>query len=229
MYKNMNKGTWKKVLYLGLALLIIAGIIVVLLKGFRVDLMLEQHEEITYSMETEYDLKDIRNICNEVFENKKVVVKEIELFGDAVQINVDSVTDEEKTNLVDKMNEKYETENTVDDLKIDSIPNVRIRDWVTPYIKPVAISMLIIIAYVAIRFRKLNTLKLLGELIGKIVITILAILSVVAIIRLPLMPCYITILTAIAVAECVFYLAKYERKLNEEKTAPKKGKKANTK
>jgi preprotein translocase subunit SecF len=77
MYKNMNKGTWKKVLYLGLALLIIAGIIVVLLKGFRVDLMLEQHEEITYSMETEYDLKDIRNICNEVFKNKKVVVRQI--------------------------------------------------------------------------------------------------------------------------------------------------------
>jgi preprotein translocase subunit SecF len=224
MYKNMNKGTWKKVLYLGLALLIIAGIIVVLLKGFRVDLMLEQHEEITYSMETEYDLKDIRNICNEVFKNKKVVVKEIELFGDAVQINVDTVTDEEKTNLVDKMNEKYETENTVDDLKVESVPNVRIRDWVTPYVKPVSISMLIIIAYVAIRFGKLDTVKLLGELIGKIIVIVLAILSVIAIVRLPLMPYYITILTAIVVAECVYYLAKCEKRLQEERNVAKKRK-----
>jgi preprotein translocase subunit SecF len=220
----MNKGTWKKVLYLGLALLIIAGIIVVLLKGFKVDLMLEQHEEITYSLKTEYDLKDIRNICNEVFENKKVVVKEIELFGDAVQINVDSVTDEEKTNLVDKMNEKYETENTVDDLKIESVPNVRIRDWVTPYIKPVAISMIIIIAYVAIRFRKLSTVKLLGELIGKIIVLVLAILSIVAIVRLPLMPYDITILTLIVAAECAHYLTKCEKRLQEESKS-KKGKK----
>ena len=46
----MNKEMNKKVLILGLVLLIIAGIIVVLLKGFNVDLMLEQHTEITYNL-----------------------------------------------------------------------------------------------------------------------------------------------------------------------------------
>jgi hypothetical protein len=122
------------------------------------------------------------------------------------------------------MNEKYETENTVDDLKVESVPNVRIRDWVTPYVKPVSISMLIIIAYVAIRFGKLDTVKLLGELIGKIIVIVLAILSVIAIVRLPLMPYYITILTAIVVAECVYYLAKCEKRLQEERNVAKKRK-----
>lgn len=225
----MNKEMNKKILILGLILLIIAGIIVVLLKGFNVDLMLEQHEEITYNLGKEYELKDIEAICKEVFENKKFVIKEVELFKDAVAINVSSITDEEKSNLVEKMNEKYEDDKTVDDLSIDTIPNVRIRDWVSPYIKPVCISIFIILAYIAIRFRKLNTFKLLGNLILKIAVTVLAILSIIAILRIPIVPSYITILMAIAVAECSIYLGKYERNLVEEKNKSNKKKGATKK
>lgn len=225
----MNKEINKKILILGLILLIIAGIIVVLLKGFNVDLMLEQHEEIIYNLGKEYELKDIEAICKEVFENKKVVIKEVELFKDAVAINVSSITDEEKSNLVEKMNEKYEDNKTVDDLSIDTIPNVRIRDWVNPYIKPVCISIFIILAYIAIRFRKLNTFKLLGNLILKIAVTVLAILSIIAILRIPIVPSHITILMAIAVAECSIYLGKYERNLVEEKNKSNKKKGATKK
>lgn len=222
----MNKEMNKKVLILGLVLLIIAGIIVVLLKGFNVDLMLEQHTEITYDLGKEYDLKDIKTICKDTFGNKKVVIKEVELFGEAVSINVSSITDEEKETLVNKMNEKYEQTKTVDDLQISTIPNVRIRDWVTPYIKPVCISVFIVLAYMIIRFRRLNTLKLLGNIILKITVTVLAILSAIAILRIPVMPSYITILTIIAIAECCVYLSKYEKKLLEEKNKAKNKKKA---
>ena len=86
----MNKEINKKILILGLILLIIAGIVVVLLKGFNVDLMLESHEEITYKLDTEYELKDIESICKEVFGSKKVIIKEVEFFKDAVAINVSS-------------------------------------------------------------------------------------------------------------------------------------------
>ena len=140
----MNKEINKKILILGLILLIIAGIVVVLLKGFNVDLMLESHEEITYKLDTEYELKDIESICKEVFGSKKVIIKEVEFFKDAVAINVSSATDEEKAKLVEKMNEKYGETKTVEDLSIDTIPNVRIRDWINPYIKPVCISIFII-------------------------------------------------------------------------------------
>ena len=222
----MNKEINKKILILGLILLIIAGIVVVLLKGFNVDLMLESHEEITYKLGKEYELKDIENICKEVFGNKKVVIKEVEFFKDAVAINVSSATDEEKAKLEEKMNEKYGETKTVEDLTIDTIPNVRIRDWINPYIKPVCISIFIILAYIAIRFRKLNTIKLLGNLILKIAVTILAILSIVAILRIPMIPNYITILTIVAVAECCVYLSKFEKNLVEEKNKSNKKKKA---
>lgn len=225
MYKNMNKETWKKVLYLGLTLLIIAGILVVLLRGFNVDLMLEQHDEITYQLDSEYSLKDIKSICKEVFGKKCVYVKEVELFGDAIQINVEAVTDEEKSSLVEKMNEKFETTKTVDDLEITTVSNVRIRDWVTPYVKPVCITIIILIAYMAIRFKKINPLKLIGNLIFKIAITMLALLSFVAIVRLPLMPCYITILIGIALVETVMFLAASEKKLMKANSENKKNKK----
>lgn len=222
----MNKEINKKILILGLILLIIAGIVVVLLKGFNVDLMLESHEEITYKLDTEYELKDIESICKEVFGSKKVIIKEVEFFKDAVAINVSSATDEEKAKLVEKMNEKYGETKTVEDLSIDTIPNVRIRDWINPYIKPVCISIFIILAYIAIRFRKLNTIKLLGNLILKIAVTVLAILSIVAILRVPIVPNYITILTIVAVAECCVYLSKFEKNLVEEKNKSQKKKKA---
>lgn len=222
----MNKEMNKKVLYLGLALLIIAGIIVVLLKGFNVDLMLEQHKEITYNLGTNYEMSDIKSICKDVFGNERTIIKEVEFFNEAFAINVSSITDEQKTNLVNKLNEKYGQEKTVDDLTISNIPNVRIRDWVNPYIKPICISVFIIMAYIAIRFRKLNTLKLLGNLILKITLTILAILSVIAICRLPIIPSYIILLTIIAVAECCAYLYKYEEKLVEEKNKNQKKKKS---
>ena len=131
-----------------------------------------------------------------------------------------------KAKLVEKMNEKYGETKTVEDLTIDTIPNVRIRDWINPYIKPVCISIFIILAYIAIRFRKLNTIKLLGNLILKIAVTILAILSIVAILRIPMIPNYITILTIVAVAECCVYLSKFEKNLVEEKNKSNKKKKA---
>ena len=44
----MNKFLNKKVVILGLSLLILAGIVVVLFRGFNVNFLLEQHEVIEF-------------------------------------------------------------------------------------------------------------------------------------------------------------------------------------
>ena len=211
----MNKFLNKKVLILGLSLLILAGIVVVLFRGMNVNFMLEQHEVIEFVVGKEFDMKDVSNICDEVFGNKKVVLKTIEVFDDAVSINVESITNEEKSNLVNKLNEKFGTTKTVDEIEVETVANVRVRDWVRPYVKPVIISGIIILGYIAVKFREENILKLLGEIIGIMVLTMAVILSVLAIFRVPISPIYIMYLTTIALVEIILYINKLEKKITK--------------
>ena len=164
--------TNKKVAILALVLLVLAGIVVVIFKGFNVSLMLRQHESVDIVIGTKFDIKDVKEICKNTFQDKKYVVRTIEVFSDAVNINVESMTDEEKQKLVQGFNEKYNLELDVQELTIKSNSNVRIRDMVNPYLVPCFVSMVVITIYLIIRFRKLNAVKLLGKLYGLLIITL---------------------------------------------------------
>ena len=85
----------QKIITLALGLLIIAGIIVVALKGFNVDFMLKQHDSIEYSMDSEFEISDVEKITSEVLKDKKFKVRIIELFNDAISINAETITTEE--------------------------------------------------------------------------------------------------------------------------------------
>ena len=204
----------KKISILGLCLLILAGIVVVLFRGFNVDFLLEQHEVIEFTIGKDFELSDVKAICKEVFGNKKVALRKIELFNDSVSINVSSITNEEKEKLVNKLNEKFGTTKSVSEVEVKTVAKVRIRDWVKPYIKPISVASVIILAYIAIRFREENLFKLFAKIIGIIVLTILTVLSICAICRIPMSPIYIMILTAIALLELIIYINKLDAEKN---------------
>lgn len=198
----------KKIILLGLILLIIAGIVVVSLKGFNVSLMLEQHEEVNVVLGKEININDIKNICNEVFKDKKVVIRTVDLFNDSVNISLKNITDEEKNELVNKLNEKYGIELTVESLTVSSVSNVRIRDLIRPYVKPIVISTVVIIAYLIIKFRKMNTLEVLGKIFALIVLTEATLASIIAIVRIPVSPVVVNLMTVVAVIELLIYIDK---------------------
>lgn len=207
----MKLNMTKKILLLGLVLLIVAGTIVLLLKGLNVSLMYKEHEAMNLRIGKEIDYNEFNQMCKEVFGNKEFVLRKIELFDDSVNISVENITDEEKENLVSKINEKFEEEYTAQDIVVNKIPNIRLRDIVRPYIKPVIISAVLIIAYLIIRFRKNNVLELLGKLFLLIVFTELGILSLIAIIRLPVSSIVINLMSVVAIVELVIYVAKTEK------------------
>lgn len=211
----------KKILILGLILLVLAGIIVIALKGINVDLMFAKHESVDIVIGKEFNMTDIENICKEVFNGKKVVLKSIEEFDDSVNINVVSITDEEKSNLISKINEKYGTELKEDEITVNSNANIRIRDIARPYIMPMIISYIIIYIYIAIRFRKLNILKVLGALTLLLVVTEVVIISVISITRLPFTAPIMSLMIAIAIIETILYTGKKEKEMltdvNQEK------------
>ena len=206
----------KKISILGICLLILAGIVVVLFKGFNVNFLLEQHEVVEYVVGKDFELSDVYKICKDVFGNKKVVLRKIEVFNDSVSINVSSITNEEKENLVNKLNEKYGTNKTVSEIEVKTVAKVRIRDWIKPYIKPIIVSGIIILAYISIRFREQNIFKLVGKILGIIIITILSLLSICAIGRVPMSPIYVMLLTVVALSELMIYIVKVDKKKLKE-------------
>ncbi len=227
----------QKIIALALALLIIAGGIVVALKGFNVDFMLKQHDSIEYKIDSEYEMSDVENICSEVFGDKNYKIRVIELFNDAISINAEKITKEEADSIFAKLNEKYgktsvteentqvvettdqtdndvvTTENSSSDYEIISNPKIKLMSLFKPYILPSILSGLAIIVYAGIRFRKLNSKKVILKLVGIIVVTVLAILSILAIVRFPINTLVIPVIMLIVLFELVLFFAKYENKL----------------
>lgn len=205
----------KKIILLGLILLIIAGIVVVALKGFNVSLTMQQHESINLYIGKKIELPDVEGICKEVFGNKKFILREVELFDDSINVSVETITNEEKEQLLNKINEKYGTTFTTENVSVNSNSNIRIRDLVKPYFKPVVLSAVLIAVYMVIRFRKANVLKLLGTIIGIIILTESVLASFIAITRLPLSPILINLMATVAVIELLIYINKKENKVEE--------------
>lgn len=209
----MNLSSSQKIAILGMSLLVLAGIIVVALKGMNVDLMFTQHKSINIVIGSEFDIRDVQTICNEVFKNKKTVIRKIGTFGDSANINVVSITDEEKVNLVEKVNERFNLKLDASKITISSNPNIRIRDLIRPYITPVSLSLLAIYAYIGIRFRKLNVLKVLLTITGVLVITEALMASLIAIVRIPVTPVVVNILLVIGVIEILVFINKKEEEV----------------
>ena len=163
----------------------------------------------------EVNQDDIQEICKDIFHDKKYIVRELEVFGDSTQINVESITDEEKTNLLNKINEKYETEKTVEDIKVNSVPNKRIRDTIKPYILPTIISFLIVFVYILIRYRKVQPFKIIFTFIINIILMEAIFLSTIAIARIPVNDIAINLLVVVAIAGLVINILKNEKKLDD--------------
>lgn len=232
----------QKIISLALGLLIIAGIIVVALKGFNVDFMLKQHNSIEYTMDSEFELSDVESITAEVLKDKKFKVRIIELFNDAISINAETITTEEAEQITKKLDEKYKkveqqevtenSEQTADTInsevvapentetqdveyKIISNPKIKLSSLFRPYIVPIILSAIAIIVYAAIRFRKLDSKKVIVNLVFVITITVLSILSIIAIIRFPVNTLVIPFLMLIVLFELVFLFSKYENDLKK--------------
>lgn len=100
----------KKIIYLIIAIIIIIGAIVCKAKGFNIELMYSNRQQISISNSTELDTNKIEEISKSILVGRKVKVQELERFGNAVQIISESISDEEKQNLINKINEECGTD-----------------------------------------------------------------------------------------------------------------------
>ena len=106
-----------------LILIVIAGVIVTLTVGLNFDLRYQDTKKIELYIGKTFEYNDIKNIVNEVMPGQDNIIQKVEVFEDSVSIIAKDITDEQKTNIINKVNEKYGTEISADSTEITKIPN----------------------------------------------------------------------------------------------------------
>ena len=173
----------KKIIYLIIAIIIIIGAIVCKAKGFNIELIYSNRQQISISNSTELDTNKIEEISKSILAGRKVKVQELERFGNAVQIISESISDEEKQNLINKINEECGTDISNNDTKIVTVSNTRIRDILKPYILPSIITFVAVLLYFLIMYHKIGVRKVILKGIFTPIITELVYYSLIAITR----------------------------------------------
>lgn len=175
-----------KIVVLVIAIIVIVGLIVTLTVGFNFDLRYQEAKKIQLYLEKDFEITDIKQITNEILPNEKVVIQKVEVFEDTVSIMAKEITDEQKTNLINKINEKYELKLEADNTDITTIPHTKGRDIIKPYITPFMIATVIILVYMAVRYYQLGMVKTILKTGLTVVLAQAVLASVVVITRIPI-------------------------------------------
>lgn len=206
-----------KVLIILTALIVVLGIVITAVMGFNFDLKYQQAKKVELHINKEFAISDIKQITNEVLSKNGVIVQKVEMFEDTASIIAKDITDEQKSNLITKINEKYGTEISAENTEIITVPHTRGRDIVKPYIAPFLISVVIILCYMAIRYYKLNCIKVILETIGVLVLAQILLFSVIAITRIPIGRLTIPLMILVYILSLLGITNKYEKDLATKK------------
>ena len=181
--KNTSQKT--KIISLIVYSLVIIGIIVTITVGLNFELKYQEAKKIQLYIGKSFEIKDIKQIAKDALENKEVEIQKVEVYEDTVSILAKDITNEQKTTIVNKVNEKYTLDISADQIEIVSIPHTRGRDIIKPYIIPFAIATIIIVAYMAIRYRELGAVKTATKAVATLVLAQALLLGIMAITRIP--------------------------------------------
>ena len=168
-----------------MTLVILAGIVVTGIYGFNKELKYSQSQSIDVYIEQEVDASKIKEIVKENLGNSNNMVQTVEIYKDLVTIRAKEITDEQKNNIVNKIKENYEFSQTAEDTTINTVPATKLIDMYKKYIVPFAISGVLVLIYMAIRYYKKGILKVIGRTIIFPIFGELFLLSIIALARIP--------------------------------------------
>lgn len=213
--KDISKN--KKILYAIIAVIIILGIIITATLKLNFSLVYSDSTRIKIYLGKDYNMEDIKKISEEVFGTKNIVYQEIEVFGEAISITVKDVNEEKIENLKTKLKEKYEVENLDGLVQMNQIAHLRLRDIVRPYIIPITIATIIILAYVGIRYMKIGVVKSILTLLLRMIIFEGIYLSVIAIARIPVSAFLMPVAIGIYLVVITFTIKEFQEKVENLK------------
>ena len=173
------------IIYIIICLIIIAGLAVWQSKGFRTEIQYTPRKQIQLTNHTGIETSDVEAIASEVLGKTTYIVQPVETFGNAVSIVSKNMTEEQRNQLVEKFNEKYNTKLEKEKVEIVSIPHTRVKDILKKYIVPGIITLCILIVYFAIRFSKIGYKKVILKTLLIPIVSELVVFSIMSIARIP--------------------------------------------
>ena len=160
----MKKKNIKIIAIAIMSLVILAGIVVVGIFGFNKELRYGQGQVINVYVEQMVDVTNIKKLVNECLAGKTNMVQTVEIYQDYVTIKAKEITEEPT---------------------IENVAATKYIDIYKKYIVTFAVSGVIVLAYIVIRYHKKGILKVLGRTIIIPVFGELFLLSIIAITRIP--------------------------------------------
>ena len=103
-----------------------------------------------------------------------------------VSIKAKEITEEQKTAIIEKVNEAYELELSTDEVEISKNSNVKLKDLMKPYVLPLIIVWAITTIYFLIRYFKKGLVKVVCISALTPIVAEALLFSIIAIIRLPM-------------------------------------------
>lgn len=218
--KNITKK--QKILIAIIVLIIAIGTVIAVTVGFNFDLRFQNAKKVELYLEKEFEISDIKAITNETIPNEPVVIQKIEVYEDSVSILVKDITEEQKENLINKINEKYGTDISAEETEIETVQNTRGRDFLKPYILPFTLATIIVLIYMAARYRKLGITKTILKTIIISVIAQATLFGLIAITRIPIGRLTIPMIIAVYLLTLVGITTKFEKELKNKNLKEKK-------
>lgn len=215
----------KKIFYILLVFIIVAGTIVIATMGLKADIIYSKNVRIDVYLGKEYNHDEIEQMAKEIFETNRTIIRQVEYFGDMFSLTISQDIeniDEKVDEFTDKINEIYELPEDGADVTVTYQPKVRLSSIIMPYLVPIGISVGIILIYAIVRFRKIGILRTLGVYILAILASEAVYLSILAILRIPVNRLVTPIGLAIYVIVITIVTAKRERMLENNKSAEAK-------
>lgn len=210
----MKQKTKKIICILIMIIIVIAGIAVMSTKGFTKELKYRQSQSIDIYIEQEFDNKKIKEVANEVF-GKENMVETVEVYKDMVAVRAETITEEQKNDFVNKIKEIYEFSQTVEETEIEDISTTKLRDMFGAYIMPLIISGILVLIYMVIRYYKIGTVKVATRVIFIPIIGELVLLSIIAIMRIPVGRITPILLIAMYIFTIMYVINKNEKDKKE--------------
>lgn len=206
----------KRVVSILLICLLIAGIIVIAVKGFNVGLKYSENTQIAINIGKTFEINDIKQITSEVFKGQRVIIQKVELYEDMVQITVKEASEGQINELNTKINEKYELENSIDDVEVVQNVNVRLRTLIKPYILPISILSIVTTLYAMIVYRKQGILYVLYTTAMAIVAPQAILSSLYAVTRIPINRLTSIIAVVVYIASITITMIYFGKKKNSK-------------
>lgn len=179
----------KKIIYGILALIVLVGAVLVVTIGLKLDMKNDANTKIYVYIGKEFDNNDIEQIAKETFETDTAIVQKVEIYNEMALITIKEQNTEKINEKIEslnsKINEKYGLENKTEDIVINNETKINMYSVIKPYILPMLISLIVILVYSSIIYRKLGILKNIIIYVLTVIGSQLLYASILVITRLP--------------------------------------------